>query len=63
MIHFAESERSAVSSKPRVPLIVMPPSAGGVSSRRIARPAGIVTSSPAAGLRPVGQLEGSDQRT
>src|SRR5262245_43338680 len=61
MIHLAESW-TFFAANASLPLMVRPPRAGGVTSRMTVVFAGIVTSSPAAGTRPVGHVLARDQR-
>jgi hypothetical protein len=60
MIHSVVSVRSALSAKVSLPLIVTPPSAGGVTSRITLLPASMTTLSPAAGTFLLGHVAGSD---
>ena len=62
MIHSVVSSRSALLAKLSLPLIVRPPSAGGLTSRITSLPLAMVTLSPAAGTFRFGQVAGSDQR-
>jgi hypothetical protein len=61
MIHSMLSARSDSSAKRSVPLIVMPFSAGGLTSSTTSEPAPMVTTSPCAGTAPFAQVELSDQ--
>src|SRR5512138_1438420 len=62
MTHSVVSSRSALSAKVSLPLIVTPPSGGGLTSRITSLPAAMVTLSPARGTFLSGQLARSDQR-
>ncbi len=53
---------SALSPKVSLPLMVMPLSAGGLTSRITSLPLAISTLSPAAGTFLLGQVAASDQR-
>src|SRR6266849_428065 len=59
MIHLAVSSRSC-SEKVSFPSTITPPRGGGVTSSSTSLPAGMVTSSPVAGILPPGQVLGSD---
>src|SRR6478609_1455498 len=60
MIHSVLSSTSALSAKVSLPLMVTPPSAGGLTSRTTFLPVGISTLSPAAGTFLFGQVARSD---
>src|SRR5215216_4840799 len=61
MTHSVVNSTSAVSAKLSLPLIVIPPSAGGLTSRITSLPLAISTLSPAAGTMLSGHVAGSDQ--
>src|SRR6478609_9142727 len=60
MIHSVFSSRSDLSAKLSLPLMVRPPSAGGLTSRITFLPVAISTFSPATGTFLFGQVARSD---
>src|ERR1700753_2105881 len=62
MTHSVLSSTSALSEKLSLPLTVKPCSGCELTSRTTSLPLSMVTSSPARGTCPLGQVAGSDQR-
>ena len=62
MIHSVVSSRSFVSENASLPITVMPPSGGGLTSRMTDLPSGMVTLAPATGTFLSGQVARSDHR-